>query len=263
VLEIGFAPRIILRIAQVPGGTSMKATPFEFRNRFWIFGAFYWIGFAFYSFDHVNAIAYILSLFQRSGEAKANSISVGGVAVAAVLCFLCAALRTWGTAYLKADVMQDASLHAERIVADGPYRYMRNPLYLGGILLAFGMGLLMSRAGFLFCVLGVTIFSLRLIGLEESSLRAERGESYAEYCRLVPRVLPSLTPRVPSGGMQPQWGQAFSGELFMWGFFVAVVAFAVTQNQYVLLGVIVVALALYIMRSYMVVSRNRRKSQQS
>jgi hypothetical protein len=44
---------------------------------------------------------------------------------------------------------------------------------------------------------------------------------------------------------------------------VAVVAFAVTQNQYVLLGVIVVALALYIMRSYMVVSRNRRKSQQS
>ncbi len=241
----------------------MKATPFEFRNRFWIFGAFFWIGFALYSFDHVNAAAYITDLIERHGPSKPNSLPLTGVVIAAVLCFLCASLRTWGTAYLKADVMQDASLHAERIVADGPYRYMRNPLYLGGILLAIGMGLMMSRAGFVFAALGVTIFSLRLIGLEESNLRAERGESYAQYCRLVPRIIPSLTPRVPSGDLQPHWGQAFLGELFMWGFFAAVVAFAVTQNQRVLLSVIVLSLLLYIIRSYWVFSRNRRKSQQS
>jgi protein-S-isoprenylcysteine O-methyltransferase Ste14 len=240
----------------------MKATPFEFRNRFWIFGAFYWIGFALYSFDHVNAVAYITDLIGKNGPSKPNSLPLAGVIVAAVLCFLCAALRTWGTAYLKADVMQDASLHAERIVADGPYRYTRNPLYLGGILLAFGMGLMMSRAGFVFAALGVTTFSLRLIGLEESNLRAERGESYAEYCRLVPRIFPALTPRVPSGGLQPHWGQAFSGELFMWGFFVAVLAFAVTQNQVILFSVIALSLVLYILRSYMVASRNRRKSPQ-
>ncbi len=238
----------------------MKATPFEFRNRFWIFGAFYWIGFWFYRFDHMNAIAWIQSLVHRTGDAQPNSISVGGLTVAAVLCFLCAALRTWGTAYLKADVMQDASLHAEKIVADGPYRFMRNPLYLGGILLALGMGLLMSRTGFVFAVVGVTIFSLRLIGLEESNLRAERGESYAEYCRLVPRILPALTPRVPSGGLEPHWAQAFGGELFMWGFFVAVATFAITQNQKVLFSVIVLSLVLYIARSYTVAARNRRKS---
>jgi protein-S-isoprenylcysteine O-methyltransferase Ste14 len=238
----------------------MKATPFEFRNRFWIFGAFYWIGFTFYSVDHVNAGAFIAQLVEKSGPSRPNSLPLAGVVIAAVFCFLCAALRTWGTAYLKADVMQDASLHAEQIVADGPYRYMRNPLYLGGILLALGMGLMMSRAGFLFCVLGVTVFSLRLIGLEESNLRVERGESYAEYCRLVPRIFPSLAPRVPSGGLRAHWGQAFSGELFMWGFFLAVLAFALTQDQRVLLGVIFLSLGLYIARSYMVASRNRKKS---
>ena len=122
----------------------MKATPFEFRNRFWIFGAFYWIGFTFYSVDHVNAGAFIAQLVEKSGPSRPNSLPLAGVVIAAVFCFLCAALRTWGTAYLKADVMQDASLHAEQIVADGPYRYMRNPLYLGGILLALGMGLMMA-----------------------------------------------------------------------------------------------------------------------
>lgn len=240
----------------------MKATPFEFRYRFWIFGAFYWIGFSLYSIDHVNAAAYITDLIEKNGPSKPGTLPLTGVVIAAVLCFLCAALRTWGTAYLKADVMQDASLHAERIVADGPYRYMRNPLYLGGIVLAFGMGLMMSRAGFVLAAIGVTIFSLRLIGLEESNLLAERGESYAEYCRLVPRIFPALTPRVPSGDLQPHWGQAFSGELFMWGFFVAVVAFALTQDQRVLIGVIFLSLGLYIARSYMVVSRNRKKSAQ-
>jgi protein-S-isoprenylcysteine O-methyltransferase Ste14 len=263
VLEIARPPRIIFSAAPVPGGPLMKATPFEFRNRFWIFGAFFWIGFFLYSFDHINALAYVVHFFHKNDALRPNSLPDSGVIVAAALCFICAALRTWGTAYLKADVMQDASLHAEHIVADGPYRYMRNPLYLGGIFLALGMGLMMSRAGFLLAFFGVTIFSLRLIGLEESNLRAERGESYAEYCRLVPRIIPSLTPRVPSGGLEPHWGQAILGELFMWGFFAAVLAFALTKDQRVLLSVIVLSLALYIVRSYWVASRNRRKSQQS
>jgi protein-S-isoprenylcysteine O-methyltransferase Ste14 len=236
----------------------MQATPFEFRNRFWIFGAFYWIGFSLYSVDHINVAQFVADRIHGNGAPKASEIPLIGVVLAAALSFLCAALRTWATAYLRADVMQDSSLHAEKIVADGPYRHVRNPLYLGGILLALGMGLMMSRTGFLLSAIGVTIFSLRLIGLEESNMSKERGASFAEYCRLVPRMIPSITARVPSSGLQPHWGQAFLGELFMWGFFVAVTAFGITQNQKVLLGVIVVSLLAYIIRSYTVAKQNRK-----
>ncbi|MGA8034509.1 MAG: methyltransferase [Candidatus Acidiferrales bacterium] len=236
----------------------MQATPFEFRNRFWIFGAFYWIGFTFYSIDHVNTIQWIADRYSAHDTSHELHLIQIGLGIGAFLCFLCAALRTWATAYLRADVMQDSSLHAEKIVADGPYRHVRNPLYLGGGLLALGMGLFMSRLGFLFAVLGVTIFSLRLVGLEESNMRKERGESFAEYCRRVPRLIPSLTPRVPASGIQPRWMQAFLGELFMWGFFLAVVVFAFTQKSKLFFGMIVVSLLTYIIRSYVVAKQNRK-----
>jgi protein-S-isoprenylcysteine O-methyltransferase Ste14 len=238
---------------------SMKATPWEFSNRFWIFGAFYWFGFALYSVDPVNAINFATAKLIAAGVPAKLPLDTIGVGIAAFFCFLCAMLRTWATSYLRTDVMQDASLHAEKIVADGPYRHMRNPLYLGGMLLAVGMGLLMSRTGFVFAVLGVIIFSLRLIGLEESNLLTERGASFAEYCRLVPRIIPSLGPRVPGSGIQPHWAQAFVGEFFMWGFFLGVLVFAITQNQKLFYIVIGLAVLSYVVRSYFVVRQNRKR----
>src|SRR5262249_49124499 len=58
----------------------------------------------------------------------------------ALLVFLAAALRTWATAYLRAEVVHDASQHSEALVADGPYRYVRNPLYLANRPLPAGGG---------------------------------------------------------------------------------------------------------------------------
>jgi Phospholipid methyltransferase len=44
------------------------------------------------------------------------------------------------------------------LVADGPFRWTRNPLYDGGILLAAGMGLLASRLGWVVMTFGLAIF---------------------------------------------------------------------------------------------------------
>ena len=49
-------------------------------------------------------------------------------------------LRTWAAAYLHSDVVHDLKLHSEKLVADGPYRFMRNPLYLGSLMLTIGIG---------------------------------------------------------------------------------------------------------------------------
>ncbi len=197
----------------------MKATDFEFRNRFWIFGLIFGVGFWLYALDHVNSVQYLINVTVGENSPHADLLARCALAFAALLMLLTALLRTWATSYLRSDVMQDHDLRAEKVVASGPYRHVRNPLYLGNILMAFGMGFLASRVGFVLIVVGNFIFCLRLIGLEESNLQKEQGESYVEFCRRVPRLWPSLQPRLPDSGLKPHWKQAFAGELFMWGFF--------------------------------------------
>ena len=57
--------------------------------------------------------------------------------------------------------MRDSRVHTERLLADGPYRYVRNPLYLGNIFMAIGIGLTASRTGFLILSLGMTVFVIQ------------------------------------------------------------------------------------------------------
>jgi len=114
------------------------------------------------------------------------------------------------------------------LVADGPYRFVRNPLYLGNILLALGMGMMASRLGFLVMVLGNLFVLYRLIRREETQLLAAQGESFRRYLSAVPRLLPSLSPKVPTSGATASWPQAILGETFMWTFAAAATVFAVT-----------------------------------
>jgi hypothetical protein len=182
------------------------------------------------------------------------------LAFATLLMLLTALLRTWATSYLRSNVMQDHDLHAEKVVASGPYRHLRNPLYLGTILMAVGMGLLASRLGFVVIVVGNFIFCLRLIALEESNLQKEQGESYIEFCRRVPRFWPSLQPRLPDSGLKPHWKQAFVGELFMWGFFAAVAVFAITLNIKFLWIILAASMVAYIATSYLIAWRKKKRN---
>ena len=43
----------------------MKATDFEFRNRFWIFGLIFGLGFWLYALDHVNVVQYLVNSHRR------------------------------------------------------------------------------------------------------------------------------------------------------------------------------------------------------
>ena len=120
-------------------------------------------------------------------------------------------------------------------MADGPYRYVRNPLYLGSVLFAVGFAMAASRLGFVVIVGGLTLFYFRLIAREESLLSETQGEPYRRFLEAVPRLMPSLSPRVAAGGLVPRWGQAVLGETFMWLFAVAAACFAATLSQRVFL----------------------------
>lgn len=148
------------------------------------------------------------------------------IVVATLLALAAAILRTWGTAYLGSGVMLDPALHGERMVADGPYRYMRNPLYLGGELHALALAILMPPGGAIFTVIAMALLFAALIRVEEAHLMATRGDAYREYRNRVPCILPSLFARVPAGGDRPRWGQALLAEIYFWGVAITYAALA-------------------------------------
>lgn len=148
----------------------------------------------------------------------------------ALLVFVAAFLRTWATAYLRTEVVHDAAQHSESLVADGPYRYVRNPLYLANLPLIAGVGIMASRLGLIVMILGMWVFVYRLILREEAGLLETQGDSYRAYLKAVPRLWPSLTPRVPSGNGEPRWAQGIGGEMFGWLIGLGVLCFAITLN---------------------------------
>lgn len=211
----------------------MRATKFEFEQRFWIFGLIIFVGFALSSLDHVYfAVGLLHLLAPLIDPESARGIFLLRLifGAGAALIFLAALLRTWATAYLRTEVVHDASQHSEALVADGPFRYVRNPLYFANVPMMAGIGVMASRWGWLFMVAGTWLFVYRLILREEDGLTQSQGESYGAYLKAVPRFFPALTPRLPSGGGHPHWGQAIVGEMLFWLFGVGVLCFALTLN---------------------------------
>jgi protein-S-isoprenylcysteine O-methyltransferase Ste14 len=168
---------------------SVRATKFEFEKRFWIICAIYFIGFYLSVFDHTPFIAAIRHLIAPSiepGSLDADRFARVVIAIGALLVFLSAALRTWGAAYLRTAIVHDTAQHFNVLVADGPFRYTRNPLYLASLPMAAGIGVLASVSGFIFLVLANWIFVYRLSLREEGpcgKARANRIVPIANWCR--------------------------------------------------------------------------------
>ena len=212
--------------------SQVRATRFEFEYRFWIIAAIYALGFSFSRLDTsaIAALRHLLAPGIGSNRHAAASFARTMIAAGALLVFAAAILRTWATAYLRSEVVHDTRQHSDTLVADGPYRFTRNSLYLANVPMAAGIGVLSSRLGWFFLVGASWLFVYRLILREEEALRQGQGESYRAYCDAVPRFWPSLTPRVPPGSRPAHWGQALIGESFIWIFGIAQLAMSVTLS---------------------------------
>jgi protein-S-isoprenylcysteine O-methyltransferase Ste14 len=79
----------------------------------------------------------------------------------------------------------------KNLVVTGPYRFVRNPMYVAvttmliGEAVFFGSGVLLVYAGL--CFAG---FNLFVRFYEEPALRRKFGQAYEEHCRTVPRWIP-------------------------------------------------------------------------
>jgi protein-S-isoprenylcysteine O-methyltransferase Ste14 len=77
------------------------------------------------------------------------------------------------------------------MVARGLYRIVRNPMYVGVSLVLLGEALFFASSKlFIYGLLVLLGFHLRVICYEEPTLRKKFGENYSGYCRQVPRWIP-------------------------------------------------------------------------
>lgn len=161
-------------------------------------------------------------------------------------------LRLWGAAYVGSGVVKSESMHGETLLADGPYRRTRNPLYLGTLLHTVGVALLMPPSGAVFTIALLWLLQIRLALAEEPYLASRFGEAYAAYRDLVPRFLPSPRPLVPAGGRRAQWGQALLGEFYFVGVFGVLLVFGWSFNTVPIYRGVVICLGLsLVMRAFL------------
>jgi protein-S-isoprenylcysteine O-methyltransferase Ste14 len=78
-----------------------------------------------------------------------------------------------------------------QFVAVGPYKYVRNPMYIGAWIVLLGFGLyLHSFSILLMSLAGLLLAHLFVVFYEEPSLREKFGPTYEGYCNSVPRWIP-------------------------------------------------------------------------
>jgi protein-S-isoprenylcysteine O-methyltransferase Ste14 len=79
----------------------------------------------------------------------------------------------------------------KKLVVNGPYRLVRNPMYIGVFCLILSQAILYgSRAVLFYLAVVVICVNLFVLFYEEPHLRAVFGEQYLDYCRRVPRWIP-------------------------------------------------------------------------
>jgi protein-S-isoprenylcysteine O-methyltransferase Ste14 len=114
------------------------------------------------------------------------------VAVGFVIAAVGEAIRFWAAGHL---------LKTKELITSGPYRYTRNPLYLGRLLILTGLCIMCRLpyyGNWILLLIGYAVFlgyyMPRKERVEPARLRAIHGQDYERYFRAVPALLPTLKP---------------------------------------------------------------------
>jgi protein-S-isoprenylcysteine O-methyltransferase Ste14 len=114
------------------------------------------------------------------------------VAIGFVIAALGETIRFWAAGHL---------LKTKELITSGPYRYTRNPLYLGRLLILTGLCVMCRLPYYVNLILlavGYAVFFFyympRKERVEPARLRAVHGEAYDRYFKAVPALLPTIRP---------------------------------------------------------------------
>ncbi len=125
-------------------------------------------------------------------------------------------IRLWGVAYA-GSLTRVRTVGAPQVIVGGPFAYVRNPLYLGNMLLYVGAGI-MSNALVPWLPVAMAVFFFiqysLIVSLEEEFLEKEFGAAYLEFKKNVPRFFPRFVryKSLAQETQHPNWSEALRSE---------------------------------------------------
>lgn len=162
------------------------------------------------------------------------------------------AVRLWASGYIERK--------GAKLATDGPFAYVRNPLYVGNFLMGLGIVVISNNPVLLvFFLAGFSFIYWGTVKKEQKDLEALFGEPYRAYLKQVHPFIPRLTPYPLREKITFQWTlirkhreyvtllsiPALISGLFLWQ--TAVVEKQFTRNQQIALTVALTFLVLLIL----------------
>lgn len=132
--------------------------------------------------------------------------SVTSLIVGFIIALIGESIRLWGVSWAGSETRTTGKVGGTYLIISGPFAYVRNPLYVGNILIYLGLGI-MSFALFPYLQIIALMFFLfqyyLIVKAEEEYLFNTFGEQYKKYFESVPRFFPRFTPHRDESVEQP------------------------------------------------------------
>jgi protein-S-isoprenylcysteine O-methyltransferase Ste14 len=118
-------------------------------------------------------------------------LSLSLVQLGAALTFVGIAFAIWARVWIAGNWSSDVTLKRDHeLVVDGPYRWVRHPIYTGILLGLIGTALAVGEWRALLGVAIATGAYWRKLQIEEAVMRRQFGEAYARYAERTPALVP-------------------------------------------------------------------------
>lgn len=147
-------------------------------------------------------------------------------------------IRIWANSWAGSETRTTGGVGGTFLIVSGPYAYVRNPLYIGNLIIYLGLGII-SYAIFPYLQILALIYFLfqyyHIVKEEEKFLAEKFGDQYKDYCNNVNRFLPKFKKYKNSSIEQPEfeWKKGLKSE---------------TRSIQASLSVIVILLLIWVIR---------------
>jgi len=124
-------------------------------------------------------------------------------------------IRLWGVAIAGSETRTTGPVGGTYLITQGPFSFVRNPLYVGNMLMYFGVGLMSNTPILATSALLFFFFQYSLIvSLEEEYLVRTFAGEYVKYTKAVPRFIPTLSRYQGGNTLQPEldWKRGVTSE---------------------------------------------------
>lgn len=117
-------------------------------------------------------------------------------------------IRLWGVSWAGSETRTTGSVGGTFLIISGPFSHVRNPLYVGNILMYFGLGIMSFSIFPYLQIIALIFFFIQyhyIIKEEENYLSKTYGEDYQNYLNNVPRIFPRFMPYKSANVQQPSF----------------------------------------------------------